>query len=171
MMSAVISVAVEPRERKADMSERYKPFVVAGGLFLLAAAGRFVVWAAFRHNDSKQSVVGVIVEVIIGVTMAAAAYRWVCKFPMSRALGDLGLIWLVACLSTVLIAPLAGGTYPFVNGAGDFFNGIWLYAAIGGGGAVLGIIAAIAMGKDYRSEALKRYERAAAARPRRSVRR
>jgi hypothetical protein len=153
------------------MNERYKPFVVAGGLFALAVVGRFVVWVAFRHDDSKQTVVGVIVEVIIALTMAIAAYLWVCRFPMSRALGDLGLIWVLACLSTVLIAPLAGGSSPFADGAGDFFNGIWLYAAVGGGGAVLGIIAAMAVGKDYRSQALKRYAQAAAARPHRSVKR
>jgi hypothetical protein len=153
------------------MSERYKSLIVAGGLFLVAVIGRFVVWAAFRHNDSKQAAVGIVVEVIIGLSMAVAAYRWVSRYPMAHALGDLGLTWVVACLSTVLIAPLAGGTYPFADGAGDFFNGIWLYAAIGGGGAVLGIIAAMAMGKDYRSQQLKRYAQTAAARPHRGVKR
>jgi hypothetical protein len=163
--------AVNPEGANADMNERYKPYAVAGGLFLLAVIGRFVVWLAFRHDDSKQTVVGVVVEVLIAITMTIAAYRWVCRFPMPRALGDLGLIWALGCLSTVLISPLAGGTYPFASGAGDFFQGIWLYAAIGGGGGVIGIIAAIAAGQDYRSQALKQYAKAADARPHRSVRR
>lgn len=153
------------------MNERFKPFVVAGALFLVSVIGRFVVWAAFRHDKDQQATIGVIVMVVIGLTMAVSAYRWVRRFPMSRALGDLGLIWVVACLSTVLIAPLAGGSYPFHDGAGDFFQGIWLYAAVGAVGGVLGIITVIAVGQDHRAQALKRYAESAAARPHRSIRR
>ncbi len=153
------------------MNERYKPFVVAGALFLVSVIGRFVVWAAFRHDEDRQTTIGVIVMVLIGLIMAVSAYRWVCRFPMSRALGDLGLIWVVACASTVLIAPLAGGSYPARDGWGDFFQGIWLYAAVGGAGGVLGIITAIALGQDHRAQALKQYAETVAARPHRSIRR
>jgi len=43
--------------------------------------------------------------------------------------------------------------------------------AAAGGGAVLGMLVAIALGRDYRSRALKRYTELKLAKPRRVVRR
>lgn len=154
------------------MNDRYKPIaILAGVLFLVDAVARALVRLVWPHNDSKQTVVGFIVLGLVATVMLVVACRWTIRYPSSRALGELGLILLAACLASVVLGPLAGASYPFRSGAGEFFHEIWIYLAIGGGGAVLGILTAMAAGKDYRAQALKRFAESQAAKPRRPVRR
>lgn len=154
------------------MNDRYKPIaIVAGVLFLIDAVARFLVRIFWSHHESTQTVIGFIVLGLVAVVMAVAAYRWTVRWPSSRALPELGLVLLVACVASVVIGPLAGASYPFREGAGDFFHQVWIYLAIGGTGGVLGILAAMAVGRDHRAQALKRFARTQAAKPRRVVRR
>jgi hypothetical protein len=90
---------------------------------------------------------------------------------MARVAPDLAAAVAVACLLTVLVGPFAGGTVPFKEGVGLFFGEIWQYLAGAGGGAILGLLVLIALGRDYRSQALKRYAETRMAKPRRVVRR
>lgn len=154
------------------MRERYKPIVIlAGVLFAIDAVARFLVWLIWPHSDSKQTLVGFIVLGLIAVIMLVTAFRTTVREPSSLALPELGLILCLACVASVVLGPLAGASYPFREGAGEFFHEVWIYLAIGGGGAVLGILAAMAVGQDYRAQSLKRFAETQAAKPRRAVRR
>jgi hypothetical protein len=157
------------------MRDRWQPVgILAGVLFLINVVARFIVWqflSKASDNDSKQITVGLIGLGLIAVVMAWAGYRWSIRYPMARVSGDLGAAIAVACLLTVLVGPFAGGSVPFKEGAGFFFGEIWQYLAFAGGGAILGILVAVMLGRDYRSQALKRYTQVSAAKPRRVVRR
>jgi hypothetical protein len=90
---------------------------------------------------------------------------------MSRVNPDLSAAVAVACALTVLVGPFFGGKVPFEEGAGLFFAEVWHYLAFAGGGAILGLLVLMALGRDYRAEALKRYTKARQAKPRKVVRR
>jgi hypothetical protein len=154
------------------MRDRWQPVgILAGVLFGINLACRFIVWQLVPKSDSKQIALGLIGLGLVAVLMGWAGYRWAVRYPSSRVAGDLGATIAAACLATVLIGPFAGGSVPFREGAGFFFGEIWQYLAFAGGGAILGILVAIMLGRDYRSRALKRYTQISAAKPRRVVRR
>ena len=154
------------------MRDRWQPVgILAGVLFAINAACRFIVWQLVPKSDSKQIALGLIGLGLVALIMGAAGYRWAVRYPSARVGADLGAALAVACLLTVLVGPFAGGSVPFKEGAGFFFGEIWQYLAFAGGGAVLGILVAIMLGRDYRSQALKRYTQVSAAKPRRAVRR
>jgi hypothetical protein len=154
------------------MRDRWQPVgILAGVLFVINVACRFIVWQLVQKSDSKQIALGLIALGLVALIMAWAGYRWAVRYPSSRVSADLGATIAVACLATVLVGPFAGGSVPFREGAGVFFGEIWQYLAFAGGGAILGILVTIMLGKDYRSRALKRYTQVSAAKPRRVVRR
>jgi hypothetical protein len=157
------------------MRDRWQPVgILAGVLFLINVVARFIVWQFLSKpsdNDHTQITVGLVGLGLIAAVLAWAGYRWATRYPTSRASGDLGAAIAVACLLTVLVGPFAGGSVPFKEGAGFFFGEIWQYLAFAGGGAILGSLVAIMLGRDYRSRALKRYTQRSAAKPRRVVRR
>jgi hypothetical protein len=154
------------------MRDRLQPVgVVAGALFLVNAIARFVVWRAAPKSDTKQIVIGLIVFGLVGVIMIGAAVWWGRRYPISRVAADLAVVILVSCLLSVLIGPFAGGSHPFKEGSGLFFAEVWRYIAYSAAGAVLGLLVLIALGLDYRSQALKRYAELRAAKPHRVVRR
>ncbi len=154
------------------MRDRWQPVgILAGVLFAINAVVRLVVWQFGLKSDSKQIAVGFVGLGLVALVMAGAGWRWGRRYPMSRVTPDLSVAVAVACLLTVLVGPLLGGTRPFKEGAGLFFAEIWHYLAFAGGGAILGLLVLMALGRDYRAEALKRYSRTRAAKPRRVVRR
>jgi hypothetical protein len=154
------------------MDKRYKPIaVVAGGLIVVNLLANFISRVAFHHNQNAKDNIALIGVVIVGLVFLIFGYRWVTRFPLTRAVGEILLTWVIACLGSVLLGPLAGWTYPFNTGAGDFFLGIWLYGAVGLGAALFGALFAFAFKQDYQAQALKRYTRTAMSKPRRVVRR
>jgi hypothetical protein len=154
------------------MRNRYKPIaIVAGVLFLINLIVRLLGHTVFHKSDNDQITSGIVFIVAIAVIMAVAAYWWSVRYPMARTLPELGLILAVACLASVLIGPFAAASYPFREGAGLFFSEVWHFLGFGIGGAVFGLLIAMAFGQDYRAKALKRYSETAMARPRRVVRR
>jgi hypothetical protein len=154
------------------MRDRWQPVgIVAGVLFAINAVVRFIVWQVTPKSDSKQIAFGFLGLGLVALVMAVAGYRWGRRYPMPRVGPDLAVAVSVACLLTVLVGPFAGGTAPFKEGAGMFFAEIWHYLAFAGGGAVLGLLVLMALGRDYRAQALKRYAETRMAKPRRVVRR
>jgi hypothetical protein len=154
------------------MDKRYRPIAyVAGCLFAVNVIARLIVRLAFRHNDGVQSAIGLACYIIVGVTFAVFAYWCLVRFPGTRAVGEILAAWALACLATVIIGPFASLSYPFAGGAGDFFQGIWIYGAVGLGAAIIGALIAIGAGKDYRAQALRRFASTAQSKPRRVVRR
>jgi hypothetical protein len=154
------------------MRDRWQPVgILAGVLFAINAIVRLYVWQFGPKSDSKQITIGLVGLGLVALVMAGAGWRWGRRYPMSRVIPDLCTAVAVACLLTVLVGPFLGGTRPFKEGAGLFFAEIWHYLAFAGGGAILGLLVLMALGRDYRAEALKRYAKARAAKPRKVVRR
>jgi hypothetical protein len=154
------------------MRDRWQPVgILAGVLFAINVVARFIVWQFTPKSDTKQIALGFIGLGLVALVMAGAGYRWGRRYPMSRVGPDLSVAVAVACALTVLIGPFAGGTAPFKEGAGIFFGEIWHYLAFAGGGAVLGLLVLMALGRDYRAQALKRYAQSRMAKPRRVLRR
>ena len=74
-------------------------------------------------------------------------------------------------LLTLLAGPFVSGGQPFANGSDGFFAQLALYAGFAVGGVLVGYWIAVALGRDYRSRALRAYTETRQARPRRIVRR
>jgi hypothetical protein len=154
------------------MKDRWLPVgLVAVALFVVNAIARLMVRLVAPHSDSKQITIGLILFGVVGLVMVGAAFWWGRRHPTPRVLADLAVVILVSCLLSVLIGPFAGGSLPFKEGVGLFFAEIWRYLGYTTAGVVLGLLILMALGLDYRSQALKRYTEVRAARPRRVVRR
>jgi hypothetical protein len=154
------------------MKERWLPVgILAGVLFAVNVLGRVAVKLWAHDNDKREINIGLVALAVVGLVVLAAAARWVQRYPMQRAWEDLVVAVVVGCLASVLIGPFVVGEKPFAEGAGLFFRQIWWYlgvAVIGGG---LGVLIMMTLGKDWKSQAWKRYADQSRARPRRTVRR
>jgi len=153
------------------MNERSKPIaVLAAALTAVYCVGSFLSWLT-RHHDNQNLYVAVGTLAAIVIAVCVGAYRFIVANPMARALADTSLAVVAGCVASSLLGPFARGAYPFSGGAGDFFLRIWLFL----GAAILGVIFAalfaMALGRDYRDQALKRYADTKAAKPRKAVRR
>ena len=154
------------------MRERWLPVgVLAGVLFAVNVVARLVARFAFEGDTEVQDRLSLAMFAVIGVILAVVAFRWGRWRPVARWGADVGAAVLVAMALTVFIGPFISGSYPFANGAGEFFSQIWLYAGFTGGGVLVGYLVLTALGWDYRSRSLKRLAEARNAKPRRVVRR
>lgn len=153
------------------MNERSKPIaILAAALIVVYCIGSFLSWLT-RHHDNANFYVAVGTLVAIVVTVAVGAYSFIVAHPMSRALADIGFAVVAGCVLSAFIAPFARGTYPFNGGAGDFFLRIWLFLGASILGVIFAALVAMAFGRDYRDQALRRYAETKAAKPRKVVRR
>lgn len=140
------------------MNERSKPIaMVAGLLFVVYTLGWFGNWL-LRHHHDRQVALGIAEIVLIGLIVAVATFRWAARWPLIEAMPRLVVAIAIGCVASVLLAPFAGGSYPFKGGAGDFFLKIWIFLGVSIVGVLLGYIAVVALGKDYRTGALRRVE-------------
>jgi hypothetical protein len=147
--------------------QRHKPVLnVAGLLLAIVVLGNFVIWLA-RHHSKTQDLANYLTAAAVAVTMVVVAFRWSARWPSGTALPRAFVALLLGAVLGAVISPFAAGQYPFHNGAGNFFNVIWLMAGSELVGAVLGVVFAIAVGKDYRTVALRNYEASKAGKPRR----
>jgi|SRR5215475_4938966 len=142
------------------MNERSKPIaVVAVLLFVVYTLGWFVTWLA-RHHHSLQDTVGVIEIALIGIIVATVMFRWAPHSPLVEVIPRLLAAIAIGCAASVLLSPFAGGSYPFKGGAGDFFLKIWIFLGVSLVGMLFGYVALVAVGRDYRAQALKGMEQA-----------
>ena len=154
------------------MKERWLPVgLLAVVLFAINVAGRIVakVWA--DGNDDKEIRIGLIALAAVGVVVLGVTVRWVQRHPMPRVWADLTFAVVSACLASVLIGPFLVGDRPFAEGAGLFFRQIWFYLGVSIAGAGLGMLVVMTLGKDWKSQAWKRYAQQATSRPKKVVRR
>ncbi|MGC4880652.1 hypothetical protein ACLQ26_30795 [Micromonospora sp. DT43] len=145
--------------------------VLAGGLFAVNVVARLIIRFGFDGDDTAADRVSLVMFVVIGLTLAAVAFRWGRLRPLAEWAGDMAVVVVAALALTVLVGPLVVGHSPFAGGAGTFFAQIWLYLLTTLLGTMIGYLVATALGLDHRSQQLKRYAEVKAAKPRRVVRR
>src|SRR5258705_8242959 len=96
----------------------------------------------------------------VAVVLGVVVFRWISRELAGTALPRALVALAIGCAAAVLIGPFAGGDYPGSDGAGAFFNRVWIFMGAGMLGGLLGLTYAISIGKDYRTQALRRYEAA-----------
>jgi hypothetical protein len=154
------------------VKQRWLPVgVLAGVLFATNVIARWVVRLFTEHSDKNTTRIGVVALVAVAVVMAAAAYWWARQHPMPRAVGDLAVAAVAGCLLSVLLGPLLVATTPFRDGIDFFVGQVWRYLALAAGGTLFGLLTAMALGHDHKSQSWKRYAEQIRAKPRRVVRR
>lgn len=154
------------------MRERWLPVgLLAAGLFVINVVGRVAAKVWGDGDDDREIRVGLIALAVIGVVVFVAAIRWVRRYPMPRVWADLLFAAGAACLLSVLVGPLLVGEQPFAEGAGLFFRQIWFYAGMTIAAGFLGALIVMTMGKDWKSQAWKRYADRVGQKPRKVVRR
>lgn len=154
------------------MQDRWRPVVVlAGGLFAVNVVARLIVEFGYAGDTEAADRVSLGMFAVIGVILASVAFVWGQRHPVSRWVGELAVVVLIAMALTIFVGPFVNGSHPFAEGAGAFFAQVWLYAAFAGGGALIGYLLVTALGRDYRSRSLQRYAEQARSKPRRVVRR
>jgi hypothetical protein len=154
------------------MKERWLPVgVLAGGLFLVNVIARLVVRFAAGSDDSKQVTVGLWALIAVGAVLIPVAFWWSRRWALPRVLTDILVAVVVACVLAVLIGPFVSGTTPFGDGAGLVFRQFFYFFAVSAGGVLLGVLAVMTIGQDYKSQAWKRYAERVQAKPRKVVRR
>lgn len=154
------------------MRNRWLPVgVLAGVLFAVNVVARLLIRFAFDGNNDVSDRVTLGMFVVIGLILAVVAFRDGRREPVSRWLSRLSGAVLLALALTIFVGPLLVGRSPFADGAGVFFAQIWFYAAAAGVGVLVGYLVLVTLGKDHRSELLRRYAEVRQAKPRRVVRR
>jgi hypothetical protein len=154
------------------MRERWLPVgVLAGVLLGVNVVARFVVWLVARSDSGRQTAIGLVAAGAIGAVMIGAGYLWARRVYTPRVVGELSVALLAGCAFSVIIGPFAGGSAPFKEGGTFFYSEIWHYLALGAGGAAFGVLIAMTLGRDLKSQSWKRYAEAQRSRPRRVVRR
>ncbi|MFE9205676.1 MULTISPECIES: hypothetical protein [unclassified Micromonospora] len=154
------------------MRERWRAVgVLAAALFVVNVVARLLIKFAFPDNDTASDRVSLAMFLVIGLILAVLAFRWGADRPLGRLAGDLAAAVAVALALTVFVGPLLVGENPFGGGAGLFFAQIWLYLAATAAGVLVGYLSLTALGRDYRSQQLKRFAELKAAKPRKVVRR
>jgi hypothetical protein len=154
------------------MKEKWLPVgVLAGILFAINVAGRVVATVWGDGKDDREIKIGFVALGLIGLVTLIAAMRWTLRYPVPRVWTDLGTAVLAGCLASVLIGPFLVGDRPFDEGAGLFFRQIWWYLAVTLGCGLFGALVVMMLGKDYKSQAWKRYAEQARSRPHKVVRR
>ncbi|MEU7923294.1 hypothetical protein [Micromonospora zamorensis] len=145
--------------------------VLVAALFAVNVVARLIIRFGFEGDDTAADRVSLAMFAVIGLILAVVAFRWARRRPLAGWGADMALVVLVAMFLTVLVGPLLIGHNPFAGGAATFFAQIWLYLLAAGAGVLVGYLLLTALGRDYRSQQLKRYAEVKAAKPRRVVRR
>jgi MFS family permease len=145
--------------------------VLAGVLFVLNAVSRLIAWIFAGDNDKSQTRIGLIYAVAVALVMVYAGYRWARLKLMPRVVGELSAAVLLGLIFSLILGPFAGGSAPFVSSGDLLWSEAWHYLLLAGIGATLGVLIAIMLGRDPRSQAYKRYAEANKGKPRRVARR
>lgn len=108
---------------------------------------------------------------VLAVILAVVSFVMGRRHPLAQWSPYVGAGVLIGLAATVLIGPFISGGGPFTEGAEAFFVQIAFYLGFTGLGAIFGYLVLITLGKDYRSESLRRLAETKLNKPRRVVRR
>ncbi|HEX6870834.1 MAG TPA: hypothetical protein VF163_07030 [Micromonosporaceae bacterium] len=144
--------------------------LLALGVFAINAIGRLVTWRADLATESEQLPVGIIGFTAIALVFAVLAALWAVRYPFPRLFGDLAAAAGLGALLSVLVGPFAGGSTPFAEGLGNVVGQILMFLGVSAFGAFLGFSVVVALGKDWKSQGLRRYEQRYKTKPHRPVR-
>ncbi len=153
------------------MKQRWLPVgVIAGALFATNVVARLIVKFGFDAKDGSQIGLGLAAFGAVALAMIGSGFWWARRYPTSRVTADLGVAALVSCALAVLVGPFLVGSRPFAEGSGTFLALVGYYLGFTGGGAIFGVLLATAFGKDWKSQAWKRYGESVRSKPRRVAR-
>jgi hypothetical protein len=139
--------------------------LVALGIFVINALARLI--SRLTQDDTvavdptastgvdKISLLGAGAVVLFMAVMGAL---WAVRHPFSRMVFDLGAAVIGGALLALLVAPFVGGSKPFDEGLGTFVGELLQFIGLGALGVLLGFLAMIVFGKDWKSRGLRRYE-------------
>ena len=154
------------------MLRRWRPvLVLAGALFVLNALGRLIAWLVASKSDSRQTLIGFVYVCAVGALMIYAGWYWAQRRDMPRVAGELSVAVLLGLFFSLLLGPFAGGSAPFAEGGDLIYAEAWHYLIFAGGGAAFGVLIAMTMGRDWKSQAYKNYAESRKGKPTRVVRR
>lgn len=142
--------------------------LLALGIFAINAISRFITWKLKIAEASQQLTIGFVAVVVVAVALAVAAGWWGIRHPFSRLFADIGAAVGVGALLSLLIGPFAGGSKPFDEGLGFFVGQVLMFVGVAAAGVGLGYLTVVALGKDWKSRGLLRYELTYAKRPHRN---
>jgi hypothetical protein len=138
-------------------------FVVNGVARIVTDKGEFV-------EETEQLTIGFIAVSVVAVLLIGAAAWWAVRYPFLRLLGDIGAAVGAGALLSVLVGPFLVGSKPFAEGLGNFVGQLLLFLSVAAVGVFLGFAGVVAVGKDWKSRGLRRYEQRYRSRPHRPVR-
>jgi hypothetical protein len=137
-------------------------WVRVGLLALVIAAvnviSRFITWKFELADASQQTTLGVIAIAAVGAVLIASTVWWAIRYPFPRVVGDIGVATIAAAMVSLLLGPFAGGSKPFAEGLGVFVGEFLMFLGIAFVGALVGFLGLVALGKDWKSRGLRRYE-------------
>jgi hypothetical protein len=153
------------------VKQRWLPVgLLALAIFVVNALSRFISWKAGVEDANTQSWLGLIGVIVVGLMVMAASIRWSIRYPFPRLFGDMCVAVVTGTLLSVIVGPFAGGQTPFAEGAEFFVYEMLLFIGIGALSALIGFVIVTALGKDWKSRGLKRFEQRYNRRPHRVVR-
>jgi hypothetical protein len=144
--------------------------LVALAILVVNAASRLITWRFHVVEDSQQNKLDVILIGVMMLVVIGATAWWAVRFAFPRVFFDMGSAILVGVLLSLLLAPFAGGIHPLSEGFGLFLAEFFVFAGVAAIGAFLSFFAVVALGKDWKSRGLRRYEQDYTRRPHRTVR-
>lgn len=154
------------------MKERWLRIgILAGVVFALAVVGRLVVRLGSIDDPDTQSNLTWVTFGAIGLVLAVVAIWWGRLRPMGVVVADLAGGAVAGGALNLSVGPFVSGTSPGEVGISATFEAAWQFAGFAGGGALIGLLLLIMVGKDYKSRSLKRFAEARLTKPHRPVRR
>ena len=145
--------------------------ILTGVLFAINVIGRLVVRIGSIEEPDTQDLVTLLAYGAVALSMAVLAIWWGRLRPMGEVVADLAGGAVAAGVLILLVGPFVSGTSPAAIGVGDSFTVAWQYAGFAAGGGLVGLLLLIMVGRDYKSQSLKRFAEAKLTKPHRPVRR
>jgi len=162
---------VGDREESAMRDRKLLLGVLPGVLFAVNVLARLINRFALEGEPAAVDRLSFGMFAVLAVILALVSFVMGRRYPLAQWSPYVGAGVLIALAATVLIGPFVSGGGPFADGVDAFFVQIAFYLGFTAAGAIFGYLVLITLGKDYRSESLRRLAEAKLSKPRRVVRR